>query len=400
VNLKKRVLPPARLRPFEQAKWQRFSKGGHVELSQAVALSLDIDPEDPFFALIAGDASLETSSLRTASRARGKKIKRVRPESLVTFLRDTVLTPLWIDFAQRMSDAAVLLRRGHTKFMGSSQKTDHGRETWLLPFFSFARIALRMGWKLPAGFPAAQHALLRPSDWSSWIAKRPVAFWQVVALSLDIPPEILEDDGPFSLDAAKSLGLSKEFLRRYEIAEGHLGYLLPIANSPSRQPGVAPELTPISFEDFAVFAEAKGWALPSDFPRPDEETKQPRAQMAQEARDPKADAEVEACQRTASTEPTESPAVPLPTLPVAPKPAKAPKKDKPVDPRLETSSVAVIAALAKIANINIETDDGREAAVPPIQEAMDNLDMKYMDPRTIDKCLVAAVGGMERRRRK
>jgi hypothetical protein len=87
-------------------------------------------------------------------------------------------------------------------------------------------------------------------------------------------------------------------------------------------------------------------------------------------------------------------------LPVAPKPAKAPKKDKPVDPRLETSSVAVIAALAKIANINIETDDGREAAVPPIQEAMDNLDMKYMDPRTIDKCLVAAVGGMERRRRK
>jgi hypothetical protein len=153
---------------------------------------------------------------------------------------------------------------------------------WTFTLTDFADLAVRMGWKVPDKFPPSRHAL-QTSDWALWHEIAAAELWKVVGLSLNIAPRILLDispsiltgDGIFSLKLAKRCGLSEEFLRRYEIAQGNLNYDLPIARPLSPVPGSQQQDIFVSLQDFAAFAERKGWTLPAQFPRPAQQQKQP-----------------------------------------------------------------------------------------------------------------------------
>ena len=90
--------------------------------------------------------------------------------------------------------------------------------------------------------------------------------WEVVALSCDIPPESarFSDQPPNRLGRLRIFGtdVRQDLRDRYDVACSRINELeitiMPMGDNDAR----------VTLASFALLAEACGWSLPSEFPRP------------------------------------------------------------------------------------------------------------------------------------
>jgi len=213
---------------LKKPDWDRWSKVDPVEIWVAVALALDLDPDDPQVAQ-ARDGKLPPASCGHSD--------------LVLLMR----------FQRRLKEANLFPWND----IGPMRENDGDPTAIRVDPVDFAGRVLRWGWNLPDRF-SQPHS--KRVDWDQWRDIPQAELYKVVAASVDISPDFLTDDETFSLKLARKLRLPNEFLKRYRIAEAKLD---------QADDGMATvDGDHVRLGDFARFAKARSrnWSLPDAFP--------------------------------------------------------------------------------------------------------------------------------------
>jgi len=231
---------------FTEPNWDYWAGVDRVETWQALMLAVDADPDDPRLA---------------------QAHERV-PWLSIEHLAGHLLKPEDVLFSREMGKGPVKLA-------------------------DFAGRLLRIRWKhLPDRYPQPR---LNPPNWNKWGQMAKAKLWQVIALSLNISPEFLVDDEPFSLGLAKRLQFPDDFFTRLKMSDNHLDDPddgLPTLREPGNQ-NCEKYGASVRLKQFAAFAQRpiRHWTLPSEFPRPTATTQVSSGKIEEMAGTPSASGE-------------------------------------------------------------------------------------------------------------
>lgn len=211
---------------FKKPNWDDWTDAPAVTLWAAVALALDMDPDDP-----------------QVEEARDGKLPPPSEEDDIILVQK---------FQKYLADAA-----SHRALAdGNRDEPNLLIAPTYLPYFSAT--ALQYGWPLSEHFPPP-YEKLRDCYFEGPAAQ----LCHVVAASIGIRLTFLGKDEKLPPHLAKRFRLPDEFSERYRIAEESLldeHDILPCTGNLS-----GPE---VRFSDFEKFAKARNWQLPEKFPRP------------------------------------------------------------------------------------------------------------------------------------
>jgi len=208
---------------FKKPNWDKWNGEDLLPLWMAVALALEMDPEDPQVAQ-ARDGQLPIAPFEQSDLDLAQKYQK--------YLEDA---------ACHMIDEPNPLFR-------------------LVIVEMFSGTALRYGWPLsehfapPYGKLTSKHRFSEPEAGLS----------RVVAASVGITLDFLGESETFLPHFAKRFRLPNKFSERYQIAKHNLR--IESQTLPTRD--IFPDDPTVRFSDFAKFARFKNWELPDEFPLP------------------------------------------------------------------------------------------------------------------------------------
>jgi len=167
------------------------------------------------------------------------------------------------EYDTRFKISEACLRRGELRavqFSGKNQNYDPAYT--LIETMEFGSFAKRQGWPLPNRFP------IDPVNWTKWGRADVVELWQAVAVATSHSP-----DGVMFKNAKASFG--RDFEEMLEVAMSCLGSSLPIHSADDvtifdsfgDDPLWPERRNKVHLPTFREWAEGKGYAVPSRFPR-------------------------------------------------------------------------------------------------------------------------------------
>jgi hypothetical protein len=206
---------------FPKPTWDRWANREYAATWQAVALALDIDPQDPLVA-----------------EARDGKLPPV--------LSSDPLFECWLNSPQARKDALDVQ----------------------VKLYDFGIQLMRSQTEpLPDGFPQPRS---KAPNWVIWRRKDEGYLWQIVALSLNISPGFVGDNETFTQALARQYHFPVDFFERLDTSQIQLDSetdKLPGRPDSGPHQGDA-AYTVVSIRDFAAFAQdaRRRWPLRMEFP--------------------------------------------------------------------------------------------------------------------------------------